>query len=265
MEAAQTTTKTERAKMSNKIKGLIIVRERTSDAPKIHKINEFFMFLLKVSFVFFVVSVVVLVLGWTFIAHRLSTYSYLQMQNDSLIQHSRQVDTLKANIVRINQYLEYFKLVSSLDEQNSPPSLDEYLRTAEVLASFDMPDAQREFRRIPKIRPVTGVISRGFEVGHPAIDFAAPLGRPIRAAADGVVLEVYFAEDLGNVVLLQHADGYQTLYAHCQEILVKVGQAVVQGETIALVGNTGSRSRGPHLHYEVIKNNRHINPETLFL
>lgn len=252
--------------MSNKVRGIIIVREKTEHAPKMHKINGFVLFILKAAFVFFSVSIVVFFLTWTLIAHRLITYSSMQMQNDSLILHARQIDSLKVNIMGINNYLEYFKVVSSLDNRTAPPTFDEYLKNAALIASFEIPDAQREFRKIPKIRPVTGVISRGFDkaAGHEAVDFVAPLGTPIRSAADGEVKNVYFAEDLGRVVVIRHSEGYQTLYAHCHEIFVKAGQSVTQGETIALVGSSGSRSRGPHLHYEITQNGKAIDPEKLF-
>lgn len=253
--------------MKNKIKGIIVVRENVDSAPKMLKINGFILFVFRALLIFLIVSVLVFLLGWSFVFQRLITYSDMQMQNDSLIQHAKQVDSLKENIIRINHHLEYFKMVSMLDNKETPPTIDEYLKDAALIASFELTDAQREFGKIPKITPVTGVISRRFDlsIGHTAIDFAAPFASPIRATAEGEVIKVYFDEDLGNVVILKHAEGYETLYAHCSEILVKAGQNVVQGETIALIGSSGNKSSGNHLHYEVTKDGKIIDPETLFL
>lgn len=250
--------------MKNKIKGIILVRENTESAPKMLKINGF---IFKASLMFLIVSAITLVAGWSFIFQRLITYSDIQMQSDSLVQHAEQVDSLKANIMKINRHLEYFKMVSMLGNIETPPTIDEFLKDADLIASFELTDANREFKNIPRIRPVTGVISRNFDLSipHEAIDFVAPIGSPIRSTADGEVIKVYVDGDLGNVVVLKHADGYETLFAHSSEVLVKVGQSVVQGETIALIGSTGAKSSGNHLHYEVIKDGKTIDPNTLFL
>ena len=99
---------------------------------------------------------------------------------------------------------------------------------------------------------------------HKAIDIAASVGTEIYAAADGTVSSVtsqYQQEEgYGKNIIIHHANGYTTRYAKLDKILVKEGQSVKAGEKIALSGNTG-RSTGPHLHFELLKNRRHENPE----
>lgn len=94
---------------------------------------------------------------------------------------------------------------------------------------------------------------------HGGIDIAAPKGTRIRAAADGVVSFVGFNGNLGKTVYIRHADKYKTIYGHASRILVNSGQEVRGGQTIALVGNTG-RSTGPHLHFELRKAGRAVDP-----
>lgn len=96
---------------------------------------------------------------------------------------------------------------------------------------------------------------------HKGVDFAARPGTEIVAVAAGVVTWSGRKSGYGWVVEIGHADGYTTLYGHNQRNLVKVGDLVQRGQTIALVGSTG-RSTGPHLHFEVKKNGRQVNPET---
>jgi len=84
-------------------------------------------------------------------------------------------------------------------------------------------------------------------------------GTPVRATADGVVNFAGWSGDSGNLVGLEHGFGYSTFYAHNKAIAVRVGQRVERGEIIAYVGSTGS-STGPHCHYEIWKDGRHINP-----
>ncbi|HEX5023873.1 MAG TPA: M23 family metallopeptidase [Agriterribacter sp.] len=99
---------------------------------------------------------------------------------------------------------------------------------------------------------------------HAGLDFAAPQGTPIYATADGVVrLAGNTGNGYGNHVIINHGYGYETLYGHQYRIKAKVGQRVKRGELIGWVGSTG-KSTGPHLHYEVHKNNRHIDPIYFF-
>lgn len=102
--------------------------------------------------------------------------------------------------------------------------------------------------------PLKGVVTSPFGPRdgkmHEGIDISVPEGTPVFAAGGGKVIFSADHGGYGNVVIIQHADNYFTVYAHNRELLVKEGQTVKQGEKIALSGNTG-RSSGPHLHFEV--------------
>jgi murein DD-endopeptidase MepM/ murein hydrolase activator NlpD len=103
--------------------------------------------------------------------------------------------------------------------------------------------------------PAKGVFTSGYGPRwgrmHRGIDIAGPVGTPIFAAAEGVVVRSEWSSGgFGNLVTLQHADGSRTLYAHNNRLLVSPGQQVRQGEQIAEMGSTG-RSTGPHLHFEI--------------
>lgn len=115
--------------------------------------------------------------------------------------------------------------------------------------------------------PIAGIPGTGY---HNGVDIAAPLGYPIRAAADGVVTYVGHGNARyglsGWVVVIQHADGVETTYNHMAQsgILVKAGTAVLAGEIVAVVGNEG-RSTGPHLHFTVHVSNKAVDPMTFML
>ena len=87
---------------------------------------------------------------------------------------------------------------------------------------------------------------------HDGTDFPAPIGTPILATANGIVIKAGWGGDYGNMVEVRHPNGYITRYAHAQELLVKVGQAVKKSQAIGRTGSTG-RSTGPHLHYEIVR------------
>ncbi|HAJ98442.1 MAG TPA: peptidase M23, partial [Bacteroidales bacterium] len=99
---------------------------------------------------------------------------------------------------------------------------------------------------------------------HTGVDFIAPVGTPIYSTGNGVVVRAERHNGgYGLMIEIDHGFGYRTLYAHLSRIQVRVGQRISRGEVIALSGNTGLSS-GPHLHYEVIRNGRTVNPVGYF-
>ena len=111
----------------------------------------------------------------------------------------------------------------------------------------------------PRISPFTGERSL-----HAGIDIAAPVGTPILAPADGVVIFAGAKEGFGNFVMIAHGYGLVTRYGHNHQNLVQPGQKVSRGEQIATVGESG-RTTGPHVHYEVVHNGRTENPQKFIL
>ena len=123
---------------------------------------------------------------------------------------------------------------------------------------------------LPSGMPVTqGYIASGFgersdpinghQAIHLGIDFDAPIGTPVTAVAEGVVTFIGVKPGYGNVVEIDHGNGYMTRYAHNSALVAQAGARVHAGETIAKVGSTG-RSTGPHCHFEVWLNGRPVNP-----
>jgi murein DD-endopeptidase MepM/ murein hydrolase activator NlpD len=114
----------------------------------------------------------------------------------------------------------------------------------------------------PIIAPAVGYISRRFESekGHVGIDYAGKIGSLIVAAADGHVVFAGYTADDGHTVILSHGGGFLTMYKHNQSVLKGVGEFVKRGEPVALLGNSGRTSSGPHLHFEVWSNGKAQNP-----
>lgn len=103
-------------------------------------------------------------------------------------------------------------------------------------------------------KPVVGIESRQYSASHHGVDVAAKIGTPIKAMADGTVMVVKGGDGwnggYGNLTIIVHENGTQTLYAHQSKINVTQGQKVTKGQVIGAVGSTG-RSTGPHLHFEI--------------
>jgi len=109
-----------------------------------------------------------------------------------------------------------------------------------------------------RIHPISGE-----EGVHTGMDIAAPEGDPVSAAFYGTVLETGENKGYGKYVLMEHAGGLRTFYAHCSEILAGEGMVLRPGDVIAYVGSTGS-STGPHLHFEIRLNGLRCDPAPLF-
>lgn len=108
-----------------------------------------------------------------------------------------------------------------------------------------------------RANPFTGGMSF-----HPGVDLRAPTGTPVKAARDGTVGETGTLEIYGHFVIINHDGGYQSVYAHLDDILVTEGQVVDAGDRIALSGNSGI-STGPHLHFEIRRNGKPADPSRL--
>lgn len=110
-----------------------------------------------------------------------------------------------------------------------------------------------------RANPFTG---RGREM-HSGIDIKGRTGEQVKTTAKGTVTFAGYMGGYGNVVMIRHANGFETRYGHLSRIRVKRGQRVDVGSVIGLLGNTG-RSTGPHLHYEITQNGKKLNPERYF-
>ncbi|MBD2105399.1 M23 family metallopeptidase [Nodosilinea sp. FACHB-13] len=99
---------------------------------------------------------------------------------------------------------------------------------------------------------------RGYEM-HEGVDFAGPVGKPILATAEGVVVRADYNGGYGNHVRIDHGYNYETLYGHLSKLEVKIGDRVQRGDVVGYLGSTG-RSSGPHLHYSIYRNGQAVNP-----
>ncbi len=106
---------------------------------------------------------------------------------------------------------------------------------------------------LPAPPPVNGILTRGFDPrsGHFGIDFAAEEGSPVRSVGEGYVIMADWTHDGGYTIAVQHGMGYVSVYKHNQRLLKRTGDRVSAQETIALSGNSGELTTGPHLHFEL--------------
>lgn len=252
-------------------------------APFSLKVHRGTLKLLIVSISLFILGGAVLIYKSGEIALRLQLIHALKEDNNRLRtdNESLQISAEKiASIESLTVYLHRLAIIPQSDVQaaavppprrTTPPPEESRpqrpVETAPAVAAethrSTLVNNEQFAASVPSILPVNGWITRHFsddpEDLHLATDFAAASGTPIRATAMGVVEDIRHHKYFGLMVEIRHDHGFVTRYGHCSQVLVSVRDRVNRGQTIALVGNTG-RSTAPHLHYEILKDGRPVNP-----
>ncbi|WP_299579328.1 M23 family metallopeptidase [uncultured Sunxiuqinia sp.] len=210
----------------------------------------------------------------------------IQHRDDNLYRIIFEADPIpnslrKAGFGGVNKYAHLENLDNSELVINTARKLDIIAKEAYIQSkSYDEVlklalDKEQMLSSIPAVMPISNKDLKrtasgwGFRIDpvykirkfHYGMDFTAPIGTEVYATGDGVVKEVKTSRGgYGRWVVIDHGFGYETLYGHLNEFNVKKGQKVKRGSVIAYVGNAG-KSTGPHLHYEVHKNGRAVNPQ----
>jgi murein DD-endopeptidase MepM/ murein hydrolase activator NlpD len=178
-------------------------------------------------------------------------------------------------VQRMNQFDLESSIIQTLNNVNrrmhsqekSYAQIDQFIKNKEELLACTpaiQPLSNKDLKRIAsgfghRIDPVYKTVKF-----HAGLDFTAPQGTPIYASANGVIkTAAHLGTGYGNHVVINHGYGYETLYGHMFRVKARPGQRVKRGEIIGYVGSTG-KSTGPHCHYEVRKNGRHLDPVFFF-
>lgn len=203
----------------------------------------------------------------------------------AVIQNAMKVDSLENVIYRWELYSENLRrviegedpinidsLISARQTQIELAKDPEYLKRQDSLLRKEVKEEEmfditsRSTRKLPIegmlfFTPVKGVISQGYDpVTHPFVDITAPAGSLISAIADGTIIYDGWSDDTGYTIHIQHSNDIISIYKHNDKLLKKAGDKVKAGTPIALMGNTGSLSTGPHLHFELWHNGENLDP-----
>lgn len=143
------------------------------------------------------------------------------------------------------------KLREMIEEEEKSNPMEDGDQTALLLAGYEF------------VTPIKGVVTDKFKpsIQHYAIDVACKKGAQIKATLEGTVIMAAYTKETGNVIVLQHEANLISIYKHCSALLKKVDNFVKSGEVIAVAGDTGEYTTGPHLHFELWQGGRPINPQ----
>lgn len=218
----------------------------------------------KSTFVCIAVFMVTMIMILTFyqLAVEIYAYGFITKNNDYRVKESTaKVLTLKENHKAINKKnINVNGKIKSID--NKAINADQEMLTTSIVNKNDTKNVNNFVLK----KPVKGgITTSGFgdtisrTASHNGHDWAVNTGTKVRAAAEGVVELAYFSESYGYNILINHNNGFKTRYAHLSEVKVSKGEKVEQSQVIALSGSTGF-STGPHLHFEVVKDGKRVNP-----
>ena len=248
---------------------------------RISQLSAFITFLI---IAFFLITVTALVIIKTPIRNYLPGYLDVEVRNE-IITNALRADSLE---IKLNQQSRYLANVSAiLTGTVTVDSIHFSDSTAFITANYDIPRTENEERFAASFeeeekyylttinpdpiategiffyKPVNGIISSHYdpENNHIGVDLVANPRESVLATSDGIVIYTGNDQNYGNVITLQHKNGFVSIYKHNEVLLKRIGEQVVAGESIALVGNTGELSSGPHLHFELWYKGVSINPE----
>ncbi len=215
--------------------------------------------------------------------------AHAQMEaNRQLNELAIKVDSLAGEVDRKDKFIANFQRVLSGDTTNfvDPAQIMAAENPLPLKASEQNPDLRdsafrteyeksdlslitytnvkyREIQEMFFFTPITGFVSDHYDAkkGHYGIDIVAKTNEPIKCIADGMVIMASWTQDSGYVIAIQHRGNLISLYKHNSQLLKKVGTFVNAGDIIAIVGNSGEMTDGPHLHFELWYNGNSVNPE----
>ena len=248
---------------------------------RVSKLSAFITFLL---IAFLLITITSLVIIKTPIRNYLPGYLDVEVRN-AIIMNSLRADSLEMVLSRQSRYLANVSAI--LNGTMTVDSIHQSDSIAFMTANYDIPRTENEARFSAEFeeeekynltasnpnaiategiffyKPVNGVISSHYDLEkrHLGVDLVAGPRESVLATLDGIVVYTGYDQDYGNVITLQHKNGFISIYKHNEVLLKNIGDQVIAGEAIALVGNTGELSTGYHLHFELWNKGISINPE----
>ena len=205
--------------------------------------------------------------SWWYLAARASQVNDLEVRLEVMGSEQVRLEAVAADLATAEA--QYARLRSLLAPNFSLDDGGIWLPAAEATSSGSgLAEAAGVVATIPSVWPLTesGIITQGLVQGvggeHPGLDIAVPTDSYIRASGGGRVVEVGTDEVYGLFVVIDHGEGYSTVYAHTSAQMVEQGQQVREREVIALSGSSG-RSTAPHLHFEIHLNGNAVDPLTM--
>ncbi len=263
---------------------LAFFNESTLEEVWSFRLSQLTAFTMLGTFALFLIIITSLIIITTPIRNYLPGYLDVEVRKE-IVQNALRADSLERVLAVQALYLE--NVAGILTGTMPLDSIREIDSLAHANANYEIPRTQQEEEFVKSFeeeekynlttlnpnhtptdaiffyKPVNGMISSRYEsdIRHYGVDLVAAPKESVLATLDGTVIFTGFDPQYGNVIQIQHKNGFVSIYKHNELLLKRMGDQVIAGEAIALVGNTGNLSTGPHLHFELWYRGTPLNPE----
>lgn len=267
---------------------LLIIRNEENFSER-SSVSFTYAKLIVFSFAIFIVLLILsLFLSRTILSQWFDPRHSVLEANKQLIQLSLKLDSLHYEVERKDMFINTFKSIimedfegidsaqmqnpqiaqTSYTGEDDLAPIDSLIRRQfeevgeEYMGINNQPFAQ-DLQDIYFFTPISGIITSRFDLSeeHYGVDVVAKTDEPVKCIADGSVIMADWTQSSGNIIAVQHRGNLISVYKHNAALLKKVGSFVSAGEIIAIIGNTGELTTGPHLHFELWYNGNPVNPE----
>lgn len=271
-----------RRKLLNKYR-LVILNEATFEEKLSFKLSRLNVFVTGTLFILALISLTAFIIAFTPLREYIPGYPSTQLKRQAA-ELTYKTDSLVTVLKYTNSYLNNIQLVLRGDIENNAVNRDSLFETYKLdPALVDLTPIREElllrekvaledkynlFERSVKnvesllFSPLRGTVSQAFDAKtkHYAVDVVAPKGTPVKSIAQGTVLFSEWTSQTGYVIIIEHQNGLTSVYKHNGSLSKSQGDLVRAGEVIASIGNTGEFTTGPHLHFELWKKGKPVDP-----
>lgn len=267
---------------------LVVMNDETFEEVGSYRLSLLNVYVLLSTIVVLTAAIVVALVIFTPVKRYIPGYGSANASSE-LVRLQKEINQMEKELEAQTKYTENFRKILVGDvqaPQQEPEEVPEFHDSLLKVDRIEEDEQLRQEMKLEEIRgqvqsgqnlatqsdipieqiyftsPVNGEISARFmpEKQHYGIDILAPKNTPIKAVMDGVVIQSDWTLETGNSIGIQHSNNLITFYKHNSVLLKKVGSRVKAGEAIAIIGNTGTLTNGPHLHFEVWYKSKPVNP-----
>lgn len=263
---------------------LVLRKDETLEEIGSYRLTLLNLYILLSSIVLIAMGMMAIVIFFTPLKRLVPGYG-TPSQHPDYIRLSKKITYLESELIEYKSYYDHFNRMISLPDSIDPPDMTHTTRV--VPESFDKPrnsdNAEEGPNSVRKINvmassstnsvlsvadyrylmpPISGVVSSGFDLKteHLGVDILAPHNTPVKAIWDGHVITADWTLETGHTIGIQHTNDMVSFYKHNASLLKRNGAFVRAGEAIAIIGNTGKLTSGPHLHFELWLKGKPVDP-----
>lgn len=263
---------------------LVILNESTFEEKISFKLNRLNVFVTGTLFIILLIGLTTLIIAFTPLREYIPGYSSTKLKRQAT-ELTYKTDSLVTVLNYTNRYLDNVRMVLRGDVENNQVNRDSLFEQYKLDPStvdltpirqdlllreeVELEDKYNLFERNIEnlgtllFSPINGTLSEGFDPKnkHFAVDLVAPKDTPVKSIANGTVLFAEWTSETGYVIIIEHQDDFTSVYKHNGSLSKSQGDLVRAGEVIASIGNTGEFTTGPHLHFELWRKGKPVDPQ----